>query len=196
MNSPDAERGPKVMSEMAHPARITTSGVRHVIDEAPEALAAFSAINRYPESLAVQCRIGRQHREAPALALTKLGDGPYPFRSWLAHTQPGRDVRRGIVYTPRESPAGAQVMTYRFRCGAFVLLLACAATFGGTISPATAQGTVAQREACEGDAFKFCSEFIPFVHAIENCLARNLRKLTPACQIQMRGGTPAPRRRR
>jgi hypothetical protein len=76
-----------------------------------------------------------------------------------------------------------------------VLILAFAAVLSGAASPAAAQGTVAQREACEGDAFKFCSEFIPFVHAIENCLSRNLRRLTPACQVKMRGGTPAPRRR-
>jgi hypothetical protein len=75
------------------------------------------------------------------------------------------------------------------------LLVAGAALFSGMTSPAAAQGTVAQREACEGDAFKFCSEFIPFVHAIENCLSRNLRRLTPACQVQMRGGVPASRRR-
>ena len=76
------------------------------------------------------------------------------------------------------------------------LLFAGATIFAGTLSPAAAQGTVAQREACEGDAFKFCSEFIPFVHAIENCLSRTVRRLTPACQVQMRGGTPAPRQRR
>jgi hypothetical protein len=58
---------------------------------------------------------------------------------------------------------------------------------------AAAQGTPAQREGCEGDAFKFCSNYIPFVHAIENCLYRNMRKLTPACRYQMQGG--AARRR-
>jgi hypothetical protein len=81
----------------------------------------------------------------------------------------------------------------RATCAA--LLLAVAGMFGASTSPAVAQGTVAQREACEGDAFKFCSEFIPIVHAIENCLSRNIRRLTPACQIQMRGGTSTPRRR-
>jgi hypothetical protein len=63
-------------------------------------------------------------------------------------------------------------------------------------SPAAAQGTAAQREACEGDAFRFCSEFIPIVHMIENCLSRNLKKLSSACQIQMRGGVPVSRPRR
>jgi hypothetical protein len=61
------------------------------------------------------------------------------------------------------------------------------------VGPAAAQGTPAQREGCEGDAFKFCSNYIPFVHAIENCLYRNMRNLTPACRYQMRGG--AARRR-
>ena len=59
--------------------------------------------------------------------------------------------------------------------------------------PAAAQGTVAQRQGCEGDAFKFCSAYIPWVHQIENCLYRNMRSLTPACRVQMQGGTPRRR---
>ena len=63
-------------------------------------------------------------------------------------------------------------------------------------APAAAQGTAAQRSGCEGDAFKFCSNYIPFVHQIENCLYRNMRNLTPACRVQMQGGTQQSRRRR
>lgn len=55
---------------------------------------------------------------------------------------------------------------------------------------ASAQGTAAQRAGCEGDAFRFCSAYIPFVHAIENCLYRNMRNLTPACRYQMQGTPP------
>jgi hypothetical protein len=77
------------------------------------------------------------------------------------------------------------------------IFLAAMLTAVGTITPAAAQGTVAQREACEGDAFKFCSNFIPMVHAIENCLYQNMRNLTPACRVQMKGGaTNASTRRR
>jgi hypothetical protein len=87
-------------------------------------------------------------------------------------------------------------MSNTFRSGALALVLSFAA-FAAMTGSAAAQGTAAQREACEGDAFRFCSEFIPIVHMIENCLSRNLKKLTPACQVQMRGGVPAsPRRRR
>jgi hypothetical protein len=89
-------------------------------------------------------------------------------------------------------------MTRMFRYGAFVLLLGCAAASLGMINPAAAQsqGTAAQRAACEGDAFRFCSEYIPFVHMIENCLSKNVRKLSPACQSQIRGTAPVTRVRR
>lgn len=90
---------------------------------------------------------------------------------------------------------GASIMTNDLRCRSFALVFGCVAAFAGMTGPAGAQGTVAQREACEGDAFKFCSEFIPIVHQIENCLFRNIRKLTPACQVQMRGGNASARRR-
>lgn len=88
------------------------------------------------------------------------------------------------------------IMTHAksFRRRVHLALLVAGTVLMGTAA-ASAQGTVAQREACEADAFKFCSEFIPFVHAIENCLSKNIRRLTPACQVQMRGGAPVSRRR-
>jgi len=81
-----------------------------------------------------------------------------------------------------------------FRRSSVVIAVAVAALFSAM--PAAAQGTAAQRAGCEGDAFKFCSAYIPWVHQIENCLYRNMRNLTPACRVQMQGGTPQPRRRR
>ena len=86
-------------------------------------------------------------------------------------------------------------MTNALRRHVFVFAFGCAAALAGLTTSAVAQGTVAQREACEGDAFKFCSEFIPFVAQIENCLFRNMKKLTPACQFQMRGGNASAKRR-
>lgn len=117
----------------------------------------------------------------------------------FAHGSP-EDSRWGertrIVYIADDSNMGASIMIRTSRFGVFVLAFGFAAAFTGLASPAAAQGTAAQREACEGDAFRFCSEFIPIVHMIENCLSRNLKKLTPACQIQMRGGAPVSRPRR
>jgi hypothetical protein len=35
-----------------------------------------------------------------------------------------------------------------------------------------------------GDAFKFCASHIPIVSAIEACLEKNVRELTPACRAE------------
>ncbi len=53
------------------------------------------------------------------------------------------------------------------------------------ISTALAQGTAAERDACEDDAFKWCAYDIPDADAIEECLWRNVRWISPACQAQM-----------
>lgn len=51
-------------------------------------------------------------------------------------------------------------------------------------SAALAQGTAAQRDACEDDAFKWCAWDIPDDYAIEACLRKNIRWISPACQAQ------------
>jgi hypothetical protein len=51
-------------------------------------------------------------------------------------------------------------------------------------TPAFAQGTAQERSACMGDAFRFCSADIPNVSAIEACLQKNERELTPACRAE------------
>jgi len=84
-----------------------------------------------------------------------------------------------------------------FNCRQISIALAVAGvTAILTAAPGAAQGTAAQRAGCEGDAFKFCSNYIPFVHQIENCLYRNMRSLTPACRVQMQGGATSSQRRR
>lgn len=71
-------------------------------------------------------------------------------------------------------------------CAALAVVGALA--LAGLATPAAAQGTAAQRAGCEADAFKFCSQYIPWVHAIENCLFRNIKKVSPACRVQLKGG--------
>lgn len=53
------------------------------------------------------------------------------------------------------------------------------------LSPALAQGTGSERDACEADAFKWCAYDIPDVDAIEAHLSRNVRWISPPCQAQM-----------
>jgi hypothetical protein len=58
------------------------------------------------------------------------------------------------------------------------------ATLALLAAPALAQGTAQERSACMGDAFKFCASHIPIVSAIEACLEKNVRELTPACRAE------------
>ncbi|WP_424363645.1 hypothetical protein [Methylocystis parvus] len=57
-------------------------------------------------------------------------------------------------------------------------------------APAFAQGTQAQREACEDDAKRFCQAQIPDVVAIEGCLRAAAASLTDDCRAEM--GLAAP----
>jgi hypothetical protein len=65
-------------------------------------------------------------------------------------------------------------------CLGFFLVFALAAGLPGT--PASAQGTPKQRTACEPDASRLCSEFMPDERTTASCLRRNLRKLSPSCR--------------
>jgi hypothetical protein len=48
--------------------------------------------------------------------------------------------------------------------------------------PAEAQPTPAQRQACEQDAYRLCSEAIPDEQRVRQCLVRNMRRLNPTCR--------------
>jgi len=63
-------------------------------------------------------------------------------------------------------------------------VLAAAAMFCLTLSAASAQGTAQQRSACMGDAFRFCSAYIPNVTSIEACLRQNVNSLDPGCRAE------------
>jgi hypothetical protein len=54
------------------------------------------------------------------------------------------------------------------------------------IAPAMAQGTEAQKAACERDADRLCAEAIPDAIAVEKCLAANMRSLSAACRRQFK----------
>jgi hypothetical protein len=51
-----------------------------------------------------------------------------------------------------------------------------------TATPAAAQGTPEQRAACEQDAYRLCSQYIPDERRTGNCLRRNRISLSPACR--------------
>jgi hypothetical protein len=75
-----------------------------------------------------------------------------------------------------------------FSRGGFIGLflgLACAAgcALGLTSEPAAAQGTPEQRTACQPDALRLCSEFVPDVDRITACMLKNRIRLSPPCRV-------------
>jgi hypothetical protein len=60
-------------------------------------------------------------------------------------------------------------------------------------TPAAAQGTPEQRAACEQDAYRLCSQYIPDENRTANCLRRNRVSLSPACRRLFSSGR-RPRR--
>lgn len=59
-------------------------------------------------------------------------------------------------------------------------------------APALAQGTAAQREACEDDARRLCDAQIPDAIAVERCLRGNVGALSADCRAQFGLSDPAP----
>ena len=69
---------------------------------------------------------------------------------------------------------------------ASVLLAGITAAFGiafaAGLAPAAAQGTPEQRQACQPDAMRLCSEFVPDVDRITACMVKNRIRLSPPCR--------------
>jgi hypothetical protein len=78
--------------------------------------------------------------------------------------------------------------------GSMLIGAVLAMALAAGVTPASAQGTPEQRAACEPDATRLCSEFIPDERTTASCLRRNLRRLSPACRSVM-AKAKAPKRR-
>jgi hypothetical protein len=53
---------------------------------------------------------------------------------------------------------------------------------GTFATPASAQ------HVCQGDAYRFCNEFIPDRAKVASCLFKNRRGLSPQCRAEIGGG--------
>jgi hypothetical protein len=62
--------------------------------------------------------------------------------------------------------------------------------------PAAAQGTPAQRAACEQDAFRLCQQAMPDEAKVRRCLVANMRRLNPVCRGAFQRKARAKVRRR
>jgi hypothetical protein len=59
--------------------------------------------------------------------------------------------------------------------------LAWAASFVPAPAAAQSRGTPEQQQACQPDAMRLCSEFVPDVDRITACMIKNRIRLSPAC---------------
>lgn len=62
-------------------------------------------------------------------------------------------------------------------------LVAAVAVISCGQTPAFAQGTEQQREACTPDAFRLCGQFMPDAGRVESCLRNAGPRLSPACYV-------------
>lgn len=61
-----------------------------------------------------------------------------------------------------------------------------AIVFLGMIFPAYAATREQETAACQDDANRLCSEYIPDEDAIAACMRQHLQKLTPACRAMFK----------
>lgn len=52
---------------------------------------------------------------------------------------------------------------------------------------AVAQEPEPEESECMGDVMTFCSDYIPFVSEIEDCLEKNVGKVSAACRKELSG---------
>lgn len=70
----------------------------------------------------------------------------------------------------------------------FIRLSALMALF--MAAPAMAQGTAAQKAACEDDAYRFCQAQVPDAIAIEKCLRGYAASISSACRAELGLASP------
>jgi hypothetical protein len=73
-------------------------------------------------------------------------------------------------------------------------LLGLALMVAATPAAAQGQGTPEQRAACEQDAYRFCSQYIPDENRTASCLRRYRVSLSPACRRLISGSGRKSRR--
>jgi len=74
--------------------------------------------------------------------------------------------------------------------GAALVAFGLAVGAGPMAGQAMAQGTAQHQMACQSDAFRLCSQFIPDADNVKACMLKQIRNLSPDCRAQFtEGGT-------
>jgi hypothetical protein len=99
-----------------------------------------------------------------------------------------KDPLRGLCHTLQGDCVMRTVLSSDWRAALAGCLLGLALMVVAT--PAAAQGTPEQRAACEQDAYRLCSQYIPDERRTGNCLRRHRINLSPACRRLFSSGRP------
>jgi hypothetical protein len=72
------------------------------------------------------------------------------------------------------------------------VLLATVIAFASFVLPKAGYAyTAEEQQACQGDAFRLCSDAIPDVDRVTACMVKKKAQLSPGCAVYFRRG-PAP----
>ena len=72
------------------------------------------------------------------------------------------------------------------------VLAATVIAFGSFVLPKAGFAyTAEEQQACQGDAFRLCSDAIPDVDRVTACMVKKRAQLSPGCAVYFRRG-PAP----
>jgi hypothetical protein len=75
-----------------------------------------------------------------------------------------------------------QVSSFSLAGTTTAFCLAWAASFAPAPATAQSRGTPEQQQACQPDAMRLCSEFVPDVERITACMIKNRIRLSPPCR--------------
>ncbi len=88
------------------------------------------------------------------------------------------------------------VMTRNSPFAALILIFGLGCAIAVAPSPAAAQGTPEQQQACQPDAMRLCGEFVPDVERITACMVKKRAQLSPACRAVFYHSTRGTKKRR
>ena len=86
-----------------------------------------------------------------------------------------------------KTAARTQVSSFLLAGMAAAFGLAWAAGLPPTAATAQSRGTPEQQQACQPDAMRLCSEFVPDVERITACMIKNRIRLSPPCRAVFTG---------
>jgi hypothetical protein len=99
--------------------------------------------------------------------------------------------RATFPHNSRVNHLGGFMSAVHLRKFSFVLFATVIAFASFVLPRAGYAYTAEEQQACQGDAFRLCSDAIPDVDRVTACMVKKKAQLSPGCAVYFRGG-PAP----